>query len=57
MRNKKKISNIEQGMSNAEAIWQRGKTSSSEIPCSKFDIPSDAWQAYYSQTTNRKRIG
>jgi hypothetical protein len=38
--NKKIISNIEQGMSNAEAIWQRDKTSSFEIPCSMFDIPS-----------------
>jgi hypothetical protein len=38
--NKKKISNIEQGTLNAEAIKQREKTSSFEIPCSIFDIPS-----------------
>jgi hypothetical protein len=36
--NKKKISNIEQGMSKAEAIGQRKMTSSFEIPCSIFDI-------------------
>jgi hypothetical protein len=38
---KKRISNIEQGMSNAEAIRQREKTSSFEIPCSIFDIPPE----------------
>jgi hypothetical protein len=35
--NKKKISNIGQGM---QQIYGREKTSSFDIPCSIFDIPS-----------------
>jgi hypothetical protein len=38
--NKKRISNIEHGMSNAEAIGQREEASSFKIPCSIFDISS-----------------
>jgi hypothetical protein len=46
--NKKKISNIEQGISKAEAIGQIKITSSFDILCSIFDIPS-GWQVYVSE--------
>jgi hypothetical protein len=47
--------NIEHGISNEEVLFPL--PDSFDIRHSMFDIPREAWQAYYSRIADRRRIG